>query len=42
MINDPSSAGAVPPVVVVGAGLAGLAVALQLADRLPVVVLAKR
>ncbi|MDP2004834.1 MAG: L-aspartate oxidase, partial [Rubrivivax sp.] len=42
MINDPSSAGALPPVVVVGAGLAGLAVALQLADRLPVVVLAKR
>ena len=30
------------PVVVVGAGLAGLAVALNLADRLPVVVLAKR
>ncbi|MBA4178876.1 MAG: L-aspartate oxidase, partial [Leptothrix sp. (in: Bacteria)] len=42
MINDPSSAGAVPPVVIVGAGLAGLAVALHLADRLPVVVLAKR
>jgi L-aspartate oxidase len=32
----------VRPVVVVGAGLGGLAVALQLADRLPVVVLAKR
>jgi L-aspartate oxidase len=30
------------PVVVVGAGLGGLTVALQLADRLPVVVLAKR
>jgi len=30
------------PVVVVGAGLGGLAVALQLADRVPVVVLAKR
>ncbi len=30
------------PVVVVGAGLAGLTVALQLADRMPVVVLAKR
>ncbi|MDE1928173.1 MAG: L-aspartate oxidase [Burkholderiales bacterium] len=30
------------PVVVVGAGLGGLAVALQLADRLPVIVLAKR
>jgi L-aspartate oxidase len=31
-----------PPAVVIGAGLAGLAVALHLADRLPVVVLAKR
>ncbi len=31
-----------PPVVIVGAGLAGLVVALQLADRHPVVVLAKR
>ncbi|MBL8387757.1 MAG: L-aspartate oxidase [Hydrogenophaga sp.] len=31
-----------PPAVIVGAGLAGLAVALHLADRLPVVVLAKR
>jgi L-aspartate oxidase len=30
------------PVVVIGAGLAGLTVALQLADRMPVVVLAKR
>ncbi len=30
------------PVVIVGAGLAGLAVALNLADRVPVVVLAKR
>ncbi|MDN3919961.1 L-aspartate oxidase [Roseateles violae] len=30
------------PVVIVGAGLAGLTVALHLADRLPVVVLAKR
>jgi L-aspartate oxidase len=30
------------PVVIVGAGLAGLAVALHLADQLPVVVLAKR
>jgi L-aspartate oxidase len=30
------------PVVIVGAGLAGLTVALNLADRLPVVVLAKR
>ena len=42
MINDPSPDGAAPPVVVIGAGLAGLVVALQLADRLPVVVLAKR
>jgi L-aspartate oxidase len=33
---------AAPSVVVVGAGLAGLTVALQLADRHPVVVLAKR
>ena len=32
----------VAPVVVVGAGLGGLTVALQLADRMPVVVLAKR
>jgi L-aspartate oxidase len=31
-----------PPVVIVGAGLAGLSVALHLADRLPVIVLAKR
>jgi L-aspartate oxidase len=30
------------PVVIVGAGLAGLAVALNLADRVPVIVLAKR
>ncbi|WP_374659563.1 L-aspartate oxidase [Inhella sp.] len=30
------------PVVIIGAGLAGLTVALHLADRLPVVVLAKR
>jgi L-aspartate oxidase len=33
---------ATTPVVIVGAGLAGLAVALNLADRMPVVVLAKR
>jgi L-aspartate oxidase len=33
---------AAAPVVIVGAGLAGLAVALNLADRLPVIVLAKR
>jgi L-aspartate oxidase len=31
-----------PPIVIVGAGLAGLTVALHLADRHPVVVLAKR
>src|SRR6476469_8250486 len=31
-----------PPVVIVGAGLAGLTVALHLADTQPVVVLAKR
>ena len=30
------------PVVIVGAGLAGLTVALHLADRVPVIVLAKR
>ena len=40
MHNDPSTAA--PPVIVIGAGLGGLAVALQLADRVPVVVLAKR
>ena len=36
------TAGAAAPVVVIGAGLAGLTVALQLADSRPVVVLAKR
>ncbi|MBC7940284.1 MAG: L-aspartate oxidase, partial [Chitinophagaceae bacterium] len=41
-MSKTTSAPAQAPVVVVGAGLAGLAVALQLADRLPVVVLAKR
>ncbi|MCW5634595.1 MAG: L-aspartate oxidase [Rubrivivax sp.] len=40
MNTKPSAGGA--PVVVVGAGLAGLATALHLADRVPVVVLAKR
>ena len=30
------------PVVIVGSGLAGLAVALEIADRMPVVILAKR
>ena len=38
--SQPSSSGA--PVVVIGAGLAGLTVALHLAPTLPVVVLAKR
>ena len=38
----PAATSADAPVVVVGAGLAGLTVALQLADRHPVVVLAKR
>jgi L-aspartate oxidase len=37
--RDPAD---VRPVVVIGAGLAGLATALHLADRVPVVVLAKR
>jgi L-aspartate oxidase len=37
-----SDSGAAAPVVVVGAGLGGLATALLLADRLPVIVLAKR
>ena len=37
-----SDSGAAVPVVVVGAGLGGLATALLLADRLPVIVLAKR
>ncbi len=40
--NLPASAPAPAPVVVVGAGLGGLTVALQLAETLPVVVLAKR
>ena len=30
------------PLVIVGAGLAGLTVALHVADRMPVIVLAKR
>jgi L-aspartate oxidase len=38
--GDPPEPGA--PVVIVGAGLAGLTVALRLADRHPVIVLAKR
>jgi L-aspartate oxidase len=44
-MNMPSSAaspGPAAPVVVIGAGLGGLAVALQLAEHRPVVVLAKR
>jgi len=40
-MNTPSASGQ-RPVVVIGAGLAGLAVALHLADKVPVVVLAKR
>jgi L-aspartate oxidase len=40
MSIDPSPSAL--PVIVIGAGLGGLAVALQLADRRPVVVLAKR
>ena len=39
---DAMPAKTAPPVVIVGAGLAGLTVALHLADRHPVVVLAKR
>jgi len=38
----PETAPSADPVVIVGAGLAGLTVALHLADRMPVVVLAKR
>jgi L-aspartate oxidase len=41
-MGETTSSKTAAPVVVVGAGLGGLAVALQLADRLPVVVLAKR
>jgi len=40
--ENPATAEPPAPVVVVGAGLGGLAVALHLAQRLPVVVLAKR
>ncbi|HXD08293.1 MAG TPA: L-aspartate oxidase [Burkholderiaceae bacterium] len=40
--SSAAGAGPHPPVVIVGAGLAGLTVALQLADAHPVVVLAKR
>ncbi|MDP1649183.1 MAG: L-aspartate oxidase [Rubrivivax sp.] len=42
MNAKPNEAAAVAPVVVVGAGLGGLATALLLADRVPVIVLAKR
>jgi L-aspartate oxidase len=41
-MNTAAASTSAAPVVIVGAGLAGLAVALHLADRLPVVVLAKR
>ena len=41
-MNTATASPSAAPVVIVGAGLAGLAVALHLADRLPVVVLAKR
>jgi L-aspartate oxidase len=40
--SAPAAAPPVAPVVVIGAGLGGLAVALQLAQRVPVIVLAKR
>jgi len=40
--SEPAAAEPVAPVVIVGAGLAGLTVALHLADRHPVVLLAKR
>ncbi|TAK87572.1 MAG: L-aspartate oxidase [Aquabacterium sp.] len=42
MPKTPSAAAAAAPVVIVGAGLAGLTVALHLARSMPVVVLAKR
>jgi L-aspartate oxidase len=42
MNAKPNEAAAPAPVVVVGAGLGGLATALLLADRVPVIVLAKR
>src|SRR5574341_2539185 len=38
----PASSPLTPPVVIIGAGLAGLTTALHIADRHPVVVLAKR
>ncbi len=41
-MNASSSTAATAPVVIIGAGLGGLAVALHLAERLPVVILAKR
>jgi L-aspartate oxidase len=42
MSNRPAAPTAFGPVVVIGAGLGGLTVALQLAEQRPVVVLAKR
>ena len=41
-LKTPPADPATPPVVIVGAGVAGLTVALHLADRHPVVLLAKR
>ena len=41
-MTQPDTATPKAPVVIIGAGLAGLTVALQLADRHPVIVLAKR
>ena len=43
LMQDPSVAPAAQlPVVIIGAGLAGLTVALNLAETQPVIVLAKR